>query len=265
MKQMEFSPVIFLDTNALHYISSYLRHAQEMNLPPYGEKQTYGEVVNLLREHLPKALVDGVMNGGKTLAFLQIQVRDHEAQIYISRFTKAEVLHGIFDGQAHARLARERMPYRMRQHLRTLGELVSMYLESKDYENLAKEFDYLLENLNKNGHISIRFVEDDGNFSVIADLADFIQSRVFIDVLDAWIYACAIAVQADYLITFDNYLKNVVNKIYNPGNDRDWQEIRYNIYYKLNDVFGVKTTISPSLPLVEKLDEMVPIPWDLSR
>ncbi len=255
--QFSFRPTIFLDTNALHYMSSYLRWAQRKNLPPFQSGVTFEQVRNTLRQHMPKSIADLLLHGAKTLAFLQQQVNDQDAAIYTSRFAKAEVIYGVLEGQAHARLAREGLPYRMRQRMGVLSELVSMYLDSQDYQQVVGEWDDFLDRLKNNGHITVSYVEDEEDFSRIAEVAEFLQSRIFMDVVDSWMYACALVMQAEEIITFDGYFKRVINRLHNPQGDPDWQLLQGNLQKMLAARFpGV-----PTLPEVKRLPQTLPDPW----
>jgi len=257
-------PTLFLDTNALHYMFSYLRYAKELDLPPY-RKRGQNEIRNTLRTKLPKGIVNHVMKGATTLAFIQKQTQDQDAAVYTSRFAKSEILYGSLEGLAHARLAREGTIYRMRQRLGTLSELVSMYLETSDSENVVREWDEMLSLLERKDKISIEFAEEDINFRQIADIAEFLQSKVFIDVLDSWMYGCALVLQAEQIITFDNYFKKLINKLVTPSGDPDWKNLKNDMLNLLRMSFGsIEARIEISLPNAEKLPEDVPRVWSES-
>lgn len=253
----QFRPTIFLDTNALQYMNSYLHWAQEKNLPPFQKGMTYEQVQSTLRQHMPKSIVDGLLNGARTLAFLQQKVNDQDVDIYTSRFAKAEVICGVLEGQAHARLAKEGLPYRMRQRAGVLSELVSMYLEPQDYRQVVGEWDDFLDQLENNGRIVIFYVEDEKNFFQIAEVAEFLQSRIFMDVIDSWMYACAVVLQAEEIITFDRYFRRVINRLLNPQGEPDWQQLQSDLQKMLEErLQGV-----PTLPEVRSLPQALPNPW----
>lgn len=245
---VHFRPVIFLDTNALHYMSSYLRWAEKENLPPYSGDKTYEEVEKSLKQHLPESIVDWLCKGAATLAFLQRQV-EHDTVIYTSRFAKAEVIYGILEGQAHANMARGGVSYRMRQRTSVLSELVSMYLKREDYESVISEWESFLDYLKSGGRIEVLYAESKEDFSDIAEIAEFIQSRIFMDVVDSWMYACTLVVRADKIVTFDGYFKNVIKKLRNPHGDPKWQHLKEELCEKLKEWFPGE----PSLPELQSL------------
>ncbi len=259
-----FQPVYFLDTNALQYMNSYLRHAKKLRLPPFGKKRkTFDEIQDRLKEKLPGSIAGFVMNGGKILAYLQNLTHQNKVSFYTSRLSKAEILFGILDGQGHFRLAQEGISYRMRQRLRDLSELVSMYIPKKDYKKLRNELDNMFNVLENKGNIKIEFVEDIlDDISFIINFSEFLQSNVFLDVLDCWMFGCAIASQADRIITFDYYFKQVVNKIDNPQGDSDWLNVRRALINEIKSkMFPVNTAVNISLPKVENIPSEAPEPW----
>jgi len=261
-----FRPTVFLDTNALQSMSSYLRYAKELRLPPYaGETECppgYSEVLGVLRDRLPEGIASLVMRGCRTLAFLQQQTSDNDAAIFTSRLSRAELLFGILDGQAHARLAREGLSYRMRQRVRDLSELALRYLEREDYEGLLQELDELFSILEDKDRIRIGLAEENvRDFASIATFSEFLQSNVFLDVLDCWMYGCAIAVQADQIVTFDAYFRQVINRIHNPQGEDGWQQVQNRIREELERLFPVETSVTLLLPMVRDLPREVPRSW----
>jgi len=267
---VDYQQVVFLDTNALHYMSSYLRSARKYELPPYAaEAMEYGDVQKALKERLPAGIADVLMSGCKTLAYLEGAVAEDEegngAVVYTSRLSIAEILYGVLDGQAHARMAREGIPYRMRQRLSDMSRLVSMYLDRTDYENVRQEVYDILTTLRESAGISIGFVEEgiSDDFSRILVISEYLQSTVFLDVLDCWMYGCAVVVQANQIITFDGYFREVANHIHSPGNE-DWQKVRRELKAELARLFPVDTGVPLSLPEVRDLPKQVPRSWEVN-
>jgi len=253
----EFRPTIFLDTNALHYMNTYLQWAKNKKLPPFQEGIDFEQARDVLRDHMPNGIANMLLQGAKALSFLQEQVSQHEAAIYTSQFAKAEVIFGVLEGQAHARMAHGGFPYRMRQRAGILSELVSMYLELKDYQQVIREWDDFLNSLKEKENITILYVEGKEDFSQIAKLAEFLQSRIFMDVVDSWMYACALTTQSERVITQDKYFRQVINKLHNPQKDVGWQQL----HNELKDLLKTMLPGEPTLPNVEKLPQSLPKPW----
>ena len=263
-ESIETRPAIFLDTNAIHYAISYLQIAQQKSLPPFSELHVE-DVKERLSQNRPPSIVNYLMNGCKTLAFLQEQARqgDHGhdgALVFMSRLSKAEILHGTLDGKAHASMAAAGVSYRRRQSLRDYNSLVSMHLKPSDYENVLREVDDLIELLEENDDIHIEFVENSTGITVvqITSLAEFLQGRIFLDVIDCWIYAGALVAQVDQLITFDGSFREVINKTNNPGDDPNWQQMQSDLKEHLKGVFP---GISPVLPASPGPPPAVPVLW----
>lgn len=260
-------PTVFLDTNALHYMSTYLLNARRHELPPYaGGPMDYDDVEAVLKEHLPKRIVECLMNGCKTLAYLESlsENESEAAEVYTSRLSKLEVLYGVLDGQAHAQMARAGgIPYRMRQRDSNLSELVSMYLETEDYETLAAELDNMFFELQCRTGIRISFAEQDKDIPTIIEFAELLQRHVFLDVVDCWMYGCAITVQADQILTYDRYFRKVVTCICDPKGrgGENWLRLQQAIRGELVRLSGVSTAIQLSLPKVPGIPRQVPRPW----
>lgn len=256
---------IFLDTNSLQYMASYLRLAKKLKLPPYdGVEMGFTEVRGRLRKRLPRGIAQAVMNGCSTLAYLQERTRDPEvgAAVYTSRLCLAELLHGVLDGQAHARLVRQGLSYRMRQRARDLGELISMYLRPRDFKEVRLEVDKMLQKLGDIDGIMIDFAEDHpDNISRVLEFCDVLQCLVFLDVLDCWMYACAATVQADEFVTFDGHLRKAVNLIHNPQNDPGWKHVRSELLKALRRLNPVGTPVDFILPQSRDIPNQVPRLW----
>lgn len=262
-------PAVFLDTNVLHLMNSYLRHAKTHGLPPYSETpMDYSEVRAVLRGHLPEGIANSIIKGCKVLAYIE-KISESEitaAEVYTSRMCKLEVLCGVLDGQAHAQMAQTGgIPYRMRQRGKNLSELVSWYLKREDYEVLASELDCMFLELEGKLGIRVVFVEDEkDSLPAIMAFAELLQRNVFLDVIDCWMYGCAIAVQADLILTFDDYFKKVLNFIHNPqGEEREsWLGLQGAVLNELaTRLSGVSTAMPLSLPKAIELPQQTPRPW----
>jgi predicted nucleic acid-binding protein len=145
----------------------------------------------------------------------------------------------------------------MRQRAGVLSELVTMYLEAKDYQQVVGEWDDFLNRLKNKGDITVSYVEDEEKFSRIAEVAEFLQSRIFMDVVDSWMYACALVMMADKIITFDGYFKRVINRLHSPQGDPDWQQLQNELQQMLENLLEGASTLS----IVATLPQKLPDPW----
>ena len=210
-----------------------------------------------LRRCIPKQLADWTLDGAKALSFLRQQVDEQDPAIYTSRFAKAEIIYGVLEGRAHTRMAREGFPYRMRQRVGILNQLVSNYLRQEDYEQVMGEWDNFVDLLESRGKMTVLYVEDEGRFAEVAEIAEFLQSRIFMDVLDSWMYACALVMQAEMIITFDEPFKRVINNLHNPQVDPSWRQLQSD----LRGMLATRLLGQPTLPRAPKLPGALPAVW----
>lgn len=253
-------PTVFLDTNALHLMNTYLSNAQTYELPPYTrQSKDYDKVKAELETHLPQKIVEHLMNGCKTLAYLEQETAQGDADgtvFYTSRVCELEILRGVLEGRAHFRMASEGIPYRMRQGLKVLSQLVSRYLTEQDYSAAVTQLNQMFDELERWVGITINYAERENRLPVILELARLLQENVFLDVFDCWMYGCALVVQADRIITFDNDFKRVINKIHNPPrNEPQWLRLQQSILSRLREVFSVDDDSELALPQSQALTQ----------
>lgn len=195
------------------------------------------------------------MKGARTIAYLQgmTSPSGDEAFIRTSRLARAEMLYGILDGKAHARMARAGIPYRMRQRLSVLSELVRSRLTQEDYCRAYDDIGFSFSQIEQLLNASMLYVEDQYDISQIVTLLEFMLSHVFIDVLDAWMYSCALVIQANYVITFDRYFNDLIHRMHNPGGApkserRDWRKLQRDLTNALRDTIGLTQPVLPQVP-----------------
>jgi hypothetical protein len=258
-------PTIFLDTNSVHNITSYLILARRYNLHPFHPHEEIPVIRSTLEgKGLPNGLVDGLISGLRTLAYLQTQVENDDAQIYSSRFTIAELWNGRLDGQAHIRMAAEGVPFRQRQKSRELAELVRDRLTLDDYTLVSNELNSFQEDWKKYFGIEIMFAEDDTHpiFRDISLLALEIQKVTFLDVIDCYLYASSLALLATSFITCDAYLFKTMNFIKNPSQITDatkkllWQEAQNAILEGMKNTSLNDTLTASDITLPKKASRL---------
>lgn len=260
--KIDLAPTLFLDTNVLVYLWSYLVKAKGLSLPPYpGTNFDLSQISLKLKETLPDSIVDPYIKGCKSLAFLQGKAirQDGEivVQIYTSRLSKVEMLNGALDGKAHILMAQQGIPYRMRQRASNLSDLISTRLRREDIDETVNTANEIIELLKTKDSIFIDYVEDTQPTNEIARLAEFLSSRIYLDVLDIWMYACALSIQADQVLCFDNYFTKVIRRI-NTGGD-DWAKVKKEITVFLKDQWGWNKVIFPKVQ--NNLPGTTPLLW----
>jgi hypothetical protein len=218
-------PGVFVDTNALHYIRSYLDIAKQQHFLPYGDQILWPDINDQLRQiDLTKHQREHLQKGFNALEFLQ-QKAQEESQIFVSLISLAEIVHGLVEGQAHFNMARAGMPYRMRQRSSDLSELISTWMRIADYEQVCASTEALLPELERLLQIDIWRTGESRSVRDVFFLTEIILSNVYFDVIDAWLYAEALIEQVQQLLTFDGYFRRTINRIYNPaGNVQDDEE-----------------------------------------
>lgn len=220
------SPSIFLDANSIHNVASYLIQADRLHLPPFQPRASLEVVRGELRNHLPHNLADNLINGLRTLSYLQNQVEQNDARIFTSRLAIAELWYGRLDGQAHIRMSLEGIPYRQRQRQSDISALVLARLTQTDYETVSNEFSNLIQVWYSSYGIEVNFVEDNGapNPRDVSILALEIQKITFLDVIDCVLLSGSLSILANEFITSDNHLFYVINNLKRLANITDPDE-----------------------------------------
>jgi len=222
----DFSPTIFLDSNALHNILSYLIQARQRDLFPYNKPADLETIRQNLRKDLPQSMANLLIAGLKLLAYLQYQSEQEQAQVFTSRFSIAEMWYGRLEGQAHYRMALSGIPFRHRQRQSDKSALAMSKLTQGDFLQVAKELDNITQSLSDEFGINVQLIEDnnDPNPRDVAQLALELQRRTFLDVIDCYLFAGALSVLATEFVTSDAHLQHVINKLKNPTNIQDQDE-----------------------------------------
>jgi predicted nucleic acid-binding protein len=260
------TPIIFLDTNVLIYLSSYLKKAEELSLPPFTQNlMNFEEIQTELKKILPDSIVDYYLNGCKSLSYLQSKAKRLEdgninVQILTSRLSKVEMYNGALDGKAHILMAQQGIPYIMRQRASNLSDLISMRLQINDIDDVVTKLNSVFTLLFENDNVIIDYVENDHQTDRIASLAEFLSTHFYLDVIDIWIYACALSIQADQIITFDNYFFRVINNVSNTCNGEKWVSLRKEITKYVKQLYGWEKV---NYPISSKLPKDVPQNWPL--
>ena len=202
------------------------------------------------------------MKGCQSLAFIQNKAARNEkgeigAQIFTSRLSKVEMLNGALDGKAHILMAQQGIPYRMRQRLSNLSDMISMRLQQTDIDEVVNNMNNIFELLADQDNAIIDFVEDKHQADSISRLAEFLSSYIYLDVIDIWMYSCALTIQAEQIICFDDYFYHVINNLHN-GVDK-WADVRKEIGKFIKQIYGWNKVVFPkSSPLPKN----VPYQWN---
>lgn len=223
---------IFLDTNALHYLRAYLDLAKKHSFRPYGSIDEWLAINNHLKAAglLPNQR-DSIKNGYGTFCFLQTKAGEDD-RIIVSRLALAEITHGLVEGQAHFRMAEAGMPFRMRQSWPDLKRMLAAWMSHSGFEQVRMATEGLIPELENLLNIQIWRAGSDSSDREVLTLLESVLKWVYLDVIDAWLYAESLVEQVHLFLTFDGAFRDTINWIHNPGtapqNDENdlWKQAR---------------------------------------
>jgi len=217
-------PGLFVDTNALHFIRTYLDIARKYHLVPYGPKSPWRKVDTQLKaQGLLGKQRENLSKGFAALALLQRKAQE-EDQIFVSRLSLAEIIHGLVEGQAHIKMAEAGMPYRMRQRASELSRLVRSWMSVTDYEQVRQGTEALLPELERLLGMGILRAGETRTTREVLALLEVILGHVYLDVINGWLYAEALIEQTWAFLTFDGYFGETINLIYDQRGASDDEE-----------------------------------------
>lgn len=202
------APIIFLDTNAVHYAALALS---------FGSKYALDIVAQPTANLKAKLQANGItaweryVNGARIVRYLCRRFQDAAAEIYYSPMTGLELLCGGLRGQAVKRAAQVGVPHRW--FSRMDEKEIRTCLEPDGYtqvKGLQANIDVLLDGVGLT--VTEKQIDSD-----VWELARALMENVFVDVQDCLVYASAIITQANELITADGYLHGTVCCAHNPG------------------------------------------------
>jgi hypothetical protein len=263
-------PGIFVDTNALHNIRVYLDIAKKYHLVPYGPQAQWSDINQQLKAvGLLRGQRDGLQKGFAALALLQ-QKAQEEDQIFVSRISIAEIVHGLVEGKAHIKMAEAGVPYRMRQRASDLSRLVRLWMSVTDYAQVRQGTEALLPELEHLLGTSIGQAGQARTTREVLSLLEVILGHVYFDVIDGWLYAEALIEQVLKVLTFDDYFRKTINLIYNPGGAQDneeremWMQVRSSLRAAVAPILllspGEENHVTiPEALTWEQIRELVPL------
>ena len=198
--------VVFLDTNALHFMHLYLTYASSEDLYPFCPNDgSADEARERLSALTPKKFRDSLSKGLEVI----VDLSTSDSQVEYSPVSELELIAARARGRAIEKAAKEGIPDRM--WTRFYDEEICSRLNTEDLAEIGAGVESLSASLEKAG-ISVT-VNNPGRTRDIFTLARSIGSLVYLGFADSVIYAGALVAEADYLVTFDKHLKKTVNRI----------------------------------------------------
>ena len=200
--------VAFLDTNALHFVDLYLQHARRADLYPFVDDKMDSDAITAAKTDLEKMseknLKKRLGHGLNVIAWI---VRGRLGMEY-SPLSELELMAGRLKGRALQNAAAEGVPDRMWGRFRE--EEIAARLGPEELQEVKIAVDRIGTALERPG-IEVTVNPDIARDAL--DLAKHVAGSVYIAPVDCVIYSHALIVQADFLITSDEYLKKMVNDI----------------------------------------------------
>ena len=206
-----YREVAFLDTNTLHYVSLYMKHAESKGLYPFVSRgdDDGKRAIAEARRHLDgmpevkstKSLRDGL----DVLAWISTT----EVRVEYSPITELELMAGRLKGRALEAAAKEGVPDRMWSRFVGKEDEVSARLTQDDLGKVRTGVAELESTLERTGVAVTVSAERAGE---ALDLAKDVAGLIYMGVVDCILYANALSVQAEYLVTNDGYFSRVVNR-----------------------------------------------------
>ena len=183
------------------------------------------------------------------IAFQSLTGSFSDHHYFSSRVCWSELHHTLLEARALEALVGQGVP----QSLRAKRPLM-MYravLRESDYDELNDQFSTFRDTLNLDYGIDVIDVEDPARgLKVTADdiweAAREVWSQVLMDVLDAYVCAAALLVEAERLLTDDPVLRDALKLLNDPG--RDWTVLRGALGVAPDAVFPEPRTPGVTLP-----------------
>ena len=211
--------VVFLDTNALHYVHLYLMDAEERSLYPFAPgEDAFVEAKKHVANVQDRSLRRGLRPGLDIVSSLSGS--DMDVRVEYSPISELELIVGRTRGKTVLKLAKEGVPERIWSKI--FEEDINSRLDIEDFRNVKAGVDEIGKKLEKAGIQATS--SNPTRTQDVLELAKEIAGLVYLESADNVIYASAIVAGADYVITRDKDLRDTINRI-KDGQHR-YDEIR---------------------------------------
>jgi len=211
---------IFLDTNALHFCRLWLEIARQEEVYPFGSNFNDAKSLD---DKIKQVLGQGgsanssYASGYKIVHHLREVTIDSEGRtignIMFAPMTRLEASCGALRGKAILAAAQERVSSRWWNRVdenEIIGRLIA-----EDYTDVLNDIKGIEDDFFGAGMTILAARNEELTF--IWFLADTLFGLVFTDPTDCLIYATALLLASDEIISEDAYLRKVITSIHNPG------------------------------------------------
>ena len=235
---MNTTRTYFLDTNALHYLYTYIRASIAQGCSP-----------------LDISSVDAVSTGDlpdvKNTYSKAHRLLEHwsqgESEVLYSGLAFVELMAGLIRGKAVVQAAnRFPLPYRRWQKFETAT--VNSLVDHSGLLSIHQDYRTVEEWIDQNLAIRFQPYHDD---RAVLDVAHHLLDECYLEPIDCIIYASALSVRADYLVSYDKGLQNIVRWIAAPGQAPPLLQDRFQgIHDRLVEYLGLN---NPHIPVRQSL------------
>ena len=242
--------VVYLDTNALHYIQLYLQIVKQNDLTPLADDSAFA---TCMKELSDKEYERACRRGFHILKYFQ----RHQWLGRYSPFSEVELLCGRIKWKALESIAKDASPDMMWSRILSSEEEIQRRVTREQVIDIEERMDAFRSAL-EDSCIEIEIRKDYETASRdVLELAKKMVALVYMSSTDSIIYAGALLARADYFITGDGYLRDTANQIRNNA-CRRFQIVREDLQkilghegqYKLPHSFGfsIDGNTQPSIP-----------------
>ena len=163
----------------------------------------------------------GFVREGLT-SFQSLSEAVHSYQYFSSRVCWSETHHVLLEQRGLEQLILQGVPHSLR--VKRPQVLYRVALEQDDYLQLEQDLQDFRDALHLDYGLDVIDVEDaSAGFPVTPDsiwtTAKAVWSRVLMEVIDAYVYAAAIRIEADVFITSDTSLRDALRRLRQPEGD----------------------------------------------
>lgn len=207
-----YRPILILDTNAIHYARLYLEFARTNILPPFGlAPSDVGATINALVP-TSRNLQDNLKKGWRLVEYLRPRSNAGDT-IQYSPVAQVELVSGRLRGEAILDAASENIPHRL--WTRFDEREIFARLEWDVYERIQTEINDL-DHLFHTAGVDVTPV-DAPTMAQVWAVARRVLGCIYLELGGCAVYASALLVEATELLSGDNYFRELVGWVHNPG------------------------------------------------
>lgn len=220
---------VFIDTNALIRLFTFWEGCREAELG-LDEARDWRTLKSALTNSGSLAgAIDGRAADDLKIGlrfFSHLRNANTECRYFSSVACRSEFHHLLLEWVAIERQAKRRVPRSMRARRPQIFHRIA--LQDSDYISISGRVNQFFDELRQDHGIDIVAVEEQlhGEAVRLDDIwrtAQEVWSRVLMDVMDGYIYAVAVEIEADVFVTTDMSLRDALKRLHQPG--QMWRDL----------------------------------------